>query len=382
MSRELPPRCDPARWSRVEEFAARLVTNSGIACLSCAVFGRDWSTPVIALGEYTPFDNGIKKRLPVTSGTIYLTASLTKPVLALGVLRLVEKGEIALSDRVSEFIPEYDGADRKRTTLLQLLTHTSGLPDMLPNNTALRDRNAPLASFVKGACSVTLDFPPGHGVQYQSMGYALLGETIQRISGMTARQFLAQELFTPLGMRDTSLGVPESWESGEFSKSARIAPVDLPFDQEGKATSHWNWNSPYWHAFGAPWGGMFSTIGDLTRLCRMMLELGRLDGVDVFSPQTIRSAVSNQLTAQREVPEGERRARPWGLGWRWNWKDHSACFCDLAAPEAYGHFGATGTMMFVDPAVEAGAVILSTRPMERGSNWMTRLANLLFASIR
>ncbi len=378
---DLPRPIDPSRWTLVEDVSARIADSFGIGALACVVFGPDWSSPPVCHGKYAFERETRKTTVPVSGSTIFLTASLTKPVLALGILKLVERGDVALSDRVVEFIPEFSSSDRKRTTLLQLLTHTSGLPDMLPNNRALRAANAPLSAFVEGTCSVTLDYPPGHGVQYQSMGYALLGEIIRRVSGASIQQFLADELFSPLGMRDTSLGVPSAWERGDLNRSSRIAPVELPKEQQEADADSWNWNSKYWREFGAPWGGMFSTIEDLTRLCRMMLDEGTLEGCRVLAPQTVQSAVSNQLVHQREVPEGDRRARGWGLGWRLNWKDHSACFCDLAGPNAYGHFGATGTLMFVDPALKTGVIILSTRPLDRGANWMARLANLLMASV-
>lgn len=368
---------DPSRWKVAQEAIPRIAAEANIGSLACTVFGRDWSSPCLCYGGYQV--DGIST--PVREGTIFLTASLTKPVLALGVLKLVERGVLALADRVVEFIPEFSGADRKRTTLLQLLTHTSGLPDMLPNNRALRAANSDLAAFVEGACAVTLDYVPGYGTQYQSMGYALLGEVIRRVTSVSIQKYLADVLFGPLGMNDTSLGLPDSWKQGVFNRCSRIAPVELPEEQQGPDAVDWNWNSPYWKAFGAPWGGMFSTATDLTRLCQMMLSGGILDGQRIFAVQTVRAAVANQLTLQRDLPEADRRARGWGLGWRLNWKDHSACFCDLAGPETYGHFGATGTLMFADPGSDAGVVILSTRPLDRGMNWMTRLSNLLIAAV-
>ena len=88
--------------------------------------------------------------------TVFLLASITKPMTAMGVMVLAERGALALSDRVRKFIPEFSGGERKLITVKHLLTQTSGLPDMLPENEALRRRHAPLADFVAATCRTPL----------------------------------------------------------------------------------------------------------------------------------------------------------------------------------------------------------------------------------
>lgn len=329
---------------------------------------------------------------PLREDAIFLVASLTKPIVAMAVLLLVERGRLALNDRVVEYMPEFDAADRRSVTIRHLLTHTSGLPDMLPNNRPLRESRSPLARFVEGSCAVTLDFPPGRGVQYQSMGYALLGQIIQRVSGAPCAEFLRRELFEPLGMLDTALGAPDSWyetaglRAGCRTASGmlipmidRIAEVRVPEDQQGG--DQWNWNSRYWRQLGAPWGGLFSTSHDLMIFCRMMLRGGTIASVRLFSPATIEAATSNQLECLHDLPEGDRRTRGWGFGWRLNWPGHAASFGDLLSPRAYGHWGATGTLFWIDPASDAAAVILTTQPLEREASHLTRLSNMIVAAI-
>src|SRR5690606_21854092 len=142
----------------------------------------------------------------------------------------------------------------RATTIRHLLTHASGLPDALPNNVALRKAHAPLREFVRGACEIGLDFGPGRGVQYQSLGYALLGEIIEGVSGRSCGQYLKETFFDPLGMESTTLGA--------------IAPrisrpiVEIRVPEEMRGGNDWNWNSPYWQDLGAPWGGMISTADD------------------------------------------------------------------------------------------------------------------------
>jgi CubicO group peptidase (beta-lactamase class C family) len=164
----------------------------------------------------------------VRDDAIFLIASITKPIVATGALLLAERGLISLDDRVEEYVPGFGREAKHAVTIRNLLTHTSGLPDMLPNNFELRAAHAPLSEFVAGACASKLDFLPGRGVQYQSMGFAMLAEVIQQVSGKTCAQFLDDEIFQPLGMNDTALGAPASWFPGPHPKVERIAEVFLP----------------------------------------------------------------------------------------------------------------------------------------------------------
>jgi CubicO group peptidase (beta-lactamase class C family) len=329
----------------------------------------------LAFGCLDPSDPA--RRL--TPDALFLVASLTKPVVAMAALKLVEEGRLSLNDKVHEFLPAFDAANKRPITIRHLLTHTSGLPDMLPNNRALRQSQAPLSAFVSGACAVTLDYPCGRGMQYQSMGYALLGEVIARVSGLPCGEFLKRELFAPLGLNDTELGAPPEWLEEGSRYAGRIASVRVPEEQVGG--DEWNWNSRYWRSLGAPWGGMLSTASELGTFLRMMLNEGRIGDQTLFAPSTITAATTNQLASFADVPESDRRARGWGFGWRLNWTAHAAPFGDLLPTEAYGHWGATGTLWWADPTRGAGLVLLSTQPTQRDRSDLLRLSNAIAASI-
>lgn len=317
---------------------------------------------------------------PLPAEAVFLVASITKPIVAMGALRLVERGELLLGERVADYLPEFGRHGKIGTTIRHLLTHTSGLPDMLPDNRERRIEHAPLTSFVEGACALRPGFPPGRGVQYQSLGFAVLGEIVSRITGKSLAAFLHDELFAPLGMHDTALGAPAVWFSSG-GRSVDIPEVRLPSDQQDGAD--WNWNSAYWRQLGAPWGGLLTTPADLGRFARMMLGGGALDGVRVLSSATIAAATRNQLEAMRDLSELDRRCRPWGLGWRLNWPAHSDSFGDLVSPHAYGHWGATGTLTWVDPDRDAFAVLLTTQPTDlHGRRYLQRLSNAVAAAFR
>ena len=315
---------------------------------------------------------------PLREDAIFLVASITKPVVAMATLILVERGLIALGDRVREYIPEFGTKGKYGITIRHLLTHTSGLPDQLADNRELRAAHAPLSAFVEGTFTAPVEFPAGRGVRYQSLGFAMLGEIISRVSGKSCREFLKDEIFSPLGMQDSSLGAPESWFEGEPPKSDRIAEIRTPTNQTYPDS---NWNSRYWRSFGSPWGGMLTTPADLTKFAQMMLGGGALGDVRILGRSTVAAATRNQLLQMKDVPEVERRCRGWGLGWRLHWAADSANLGDLLGPRTYGHWGATGTALWIDPDADAFAVILTTLPQEPHGRYLARASNAIAAAL-
>jgi CubicO group peptidase (beta-lactamase class C family) len=307
---------------------------------------------------------------PIRNDAAFLVASITKPIVVMAALILIERGQMALSDKVIEYLPEFGKHGKNGVRIRHLVTHTSGLPDMLPNNVELREQQAPLSAFVAGTCECELDFAPGTGVKYQSMGLAILGEIIQRVSGMTCAEFVAREIFAPLGMADSHLGVPADWFVGDTPQSDRIAEIKTP---DAQAAAVWNWNGPYWRQLGAPWGGLVTTASDLAKFCQMML--GHSES-PVLSPATIRAATRNQIELMPDVPEVDRRTRGWGLGWRLSWPAHSANFGDFLGPNTFGHWGATGTVLWVDPDQDTFFVLLTTRPQEPHGKHLAQISNM------
>lgn len=371
---ETPPILDAARWQRGIDLAAQWVARGQVTALTCLTGTTAGTSEAFHLGSLD-----VAGTQPLPTDPIYLIASITKPIVALGALLLVERGELTLGDRVADFIPEFGRSGKYGVEVRHLLTHTSGLPDMLPNNGNLRAAHAPLEGFLSDTCELPLSFPPGRGVQYQSMGFLVLGEIIARVAGCSCQKFLKDEIFTRLGMVDTELGAPDDWFAGAPTPLERLVEVRLTPEQA--AAVDWNWNSRYWRQLGAPWGGLLTTAADLARLARCLLRLGRLENdTPLFSPATVLTATRNQLEAFREIPDVERRTRPWGLGWRLNWPAHSANFGDLLGPRTYGHWGATGTVLWLDPDRDLFTIILSSQPQEPTGHFLAKLSNVVAAA--
>ncbi|HEV3163232.1 MAG TPA: serine hydrolase domain-containing protein [Isosphaeraceae bacterium] len=357
----------PAQLQRAYDLLAKWTDTGEVPSASLCVGRRGGVVEPRFFGRQR-----IGQDAPLGADALFLMASITKPVTATAVMLLLERGKVKLDDRVAEFIPTFGQQGKADVRIRHLLTHTSGLPDMLPDNDRLRAKHRPLEAFVEGACRQPLAFPPGSQLQYQSMGFAVLAEVVHQVEGVTLAECLRRDVFEPLGMRETSLGWrPETKD--------RIAEVRLSAAQVQAAD--WNWNSPYWRGFGAPWGGLISAPADMARLCLMLLGGGSWGSTRILGPATVRAMTSNQLATMPDLPEVERRCRPWGLGWRLAWPGQPANFGDLMVPPTYGHWGATGTLCWLDPATETFCLILTTQPQGDDGKFLARISNIVAAAV-
>jgi CubicO group peptidase (beta-lactamase class C family) len=326
--------------------AAIQVSRKGIA-LEPRCFGRRELEP-----------NGSQ----VKPDTIFLVASVTKPVTATAAMLLVERGQLCLDEPVSSIVPEFGNRGKEKILVRHLFTHTSGLPDQLDENQQLREKHFPLKEFIRRICEVELLFPPGTNVSYQSCGLAMLSEIVERIEGIPFREFMRRELFEPLGMKDTSLGAQQGQDKVE-----RISQVKIPSGafQYGSSDADWNWNSQYWWNFGAPWGGMFTNVGDMTIFCQMFLNDGRFGEIQLLSPTTVAAMTTDQIAAMPNIAPEVKLTNRWGLGWRLR-SMNSSGFGDLVSESTYGHSGATGTLVWIDPRLQLTCVIFTNDPQGAG----------------
>ncbi len=146
-----------------------------------------------------------------TPATRFLLASVTKMFTAAAVMQLAEKGLLALDDPLRKYVPEYPEKKGASITIRHLLSHTSGIPEAVPDPRVLGDLTEPktaleLIGLIKDK---ELDFPPGSRAVYSNAGYVLLGLAIERVSKQSYYEYLQDHIFGPLGM--TSSGYQEDW---------------------------------------------------------------------------------------------------------------------------------------------------------------------------
>jgi len=295
--------------------------------------------------------------------SVFLLASITKPVTAWALMMLVDSGEVSLDDPVDCYLPEFRGGARDRVKVRHLLSHTSGMPDMLPNNTELRRAHQPLEEFVRCALQTPLLFQPNSDFRYQSKGTLLAAEIVQRVSGQALRAFEKERIFDPLGMRDSSLGL-----GGRSIDELVWCGLDS-FAEEDEDMRSWGWNTPYWRDLGAPWGGMHSSGRDLAILLQTALNGG------VYGQERV---LSSAASAAMVRDHNTHLSAPWGLGWAladsivWN-----RCG-ELASTSTFGHTGATGTVAWADPQRELICVVLTNK---MDDSLLRRVSNAVVAAV-
>jgi CubicO group peptidase (beta-lactamase class C family) len=299
----------------------------------------------------------------VRPDSVFILGSIAKPVTVGALMLLVERGQANLEDRVDQHLPEFRGGQRDQVRLRDLLRHTSGLPDMLPGNAALRRRHASLADFLTEVLDTPLLYSPGTEFRYSSMGTLLAAVIVERLTGRTLPEFVRQEIFLPLGMNASSFGLGGR-EIDATVQCARAPGLD-PADDAAFGP-----NTAYWRNLAAPWGCLHSTTSDLAILLDAFLAGGRR----IWAPATVAAMISDQNTAL---------AAPWGLGWAlarakaWN------VFGALVAPGTFGHTGSPGTLAWADPTTGQVCVILTNRNYAADDGRLLRqVSNAAAASVR
>ena len=343
--------------ARLEE-AARILrheTRTGRVTAASIIVAR---RGVIVLHRGTGKLRPDKSGAAAGPDTVYILASITKPVTAAALMLLVERGDVSLSDPVRKYLPEFKGPDREKVRVQDLLSHTSGLPDMLPENIELRKANAPLKEFVKGAMTTPLLFEPQTSFTYQSMGILLAAEIVERVTNMPLPKFEEEEFFRPLGMTKSSLGI--GTRRLEETAMCQGAPS---FESNAKDKKRYGANTLYWRKIGHPWGGMHSSAYDVGIFLQLFLNGGIYNGRRIFGLPTV-----DLMTTDRNGG----KAAPWGLGWglkrskTWNF------FGDLASDRSFGHSGASGTVAWADPSRDLVCVILTTRALREDRGFLLR----------
>ena len=304
----------------------------------------------------------VPKKKDMLVDTIFDVASLTKVlVTAPSIMILVEEGKLSLTDPVSKYLPSFSQYGKHRVTILQLLTHYSGLrPTLKGNPTGYKEA-------VRLALREQLVASPGKRFIYSDINYMVLGEVVQRVSEQSLDQFAQERIFGPLGMGDTHFSpAPELIE--------RIAPTELREGNMLQGTVH----DPRASRMGGCAGhaGVFSTADDTARFAQMILDGGTYRGNRVLSPLSVM-----QMTSPQSPPSKESIR---GLGF-----DIGSPFStprgDLFPKGSFGHTGFTGTSLWIDPFTKTFVILFTSRVHPRGKGNVValrkRVASVAAASI-
>lgn len=297
----------------------------------------------------------------MTTDDLFDLASLTKVVgTTTSVMLLADRGLIKVDDPVGKYIPAFNMGDKKQITIRNLLTHTAGLITWYP----LFYRASNKQEAYKLIDELPLAFPVGKERRYSDLGFILLGEIIEKVSGMPLDQFDKKNIFIPLGMHHTTYN-----PMGRFTKFAAtshgnpfetrmVHDTSLGYVFKQIDPNQWNgWRTHTlrgevndgnaWYALGGVSGhaGLFSTVDDLQKLVDMLMNNGRINGKQFISEKTI------QLFLTQDDFKN-------GLGWM---MDPGDSFMKNGPAGTFGHTGFTGTSIAVVPSLKISVILLINR---------------------
>ncbi len=346
-----------------------------------------------ALGQQDP-----NTASPMALDSIFRIYSMTKPIVSVAVLMLMEQGKLQLSDAVSKYLPEYAGqqvaventgevlmqAVSKAATVQDLLRHTAGLTYEFLGNSAvqkayrnsrigmsLRDTNN--AEFSKILAALPLQFQPGTQWEY-SRATDVLGALVEVVSGQTLGDYLSQHIFTPLQMHETGFSVApvDHHRLAEPFKKDPDGGVQLRLINLKEAPT-----------FESGGGGLASTAHDYARFLQFMLNKGELDGVRLLGAHTVDFMTADHLG---DIPVSRTGASgdllPPGHGFGLGFAVRKACGISPAPGSAGSYFwgGIAGTTFFVDPALDMFAILMIQAPNQR-DYYRPLFRSLVYAAI-
>jgi len=277
---------------------------------------------------------------PAGKNTIYDLASMTKPIAAAtSIMILRDRRAIQLEDYVSEYLPAFACNGKQDVRIEHLLTHTSGLP-AYTNAAELTEQfgNPCPEKVIEKICSLEALSEPGEEFRYSCLGYITLAKIIETVSGKNIGDFSRENIFAPLGMKDTTFNPPEAWERD-------IAAAEVIDGLALRGTVH----DPLARLMAGLSGnaGLFSNAYDLSIYCRMLLNGGKWHGKRILSPEAV-----TLLTTART----HGRACGFDVNSRYAWVKGS-----YAPEQAFCHTGYTGTSIVCDPASKTFIIILANR---------------------
>lgn len=287
--------------------------------------------------------------LPMTPDTIMPWLSSCKPVGAVAVAQLWERGRLELDDPVCRFVPEFGASGKDRITLRHLLTHTAGIPFV-----AAKRGEASWNEIIATICAASLEpgWEPGRKAGYHvASAWYMLAEVIRRIDGRPYDQFVRDEIFRPLGLEDSWIGIPQDRLRAYGDRigvlyGARGAPLPVDLDAEARGL-------PF-----RPGGSGRGPIHDLGRFYEMLLFRGTRAGTRILSAQTVEALTARHRAGM--IDQTFQHVMDWGLGFIldskiYNRHEPPYGYGPYASPRTFGHGGYQSSTGYCDP--EHGLVV-------------------------
>lgn len=297
----------------------------------------------------------------MTRDHIFDLASLTKVfATTYGIMLLTDLGEIAIDDPIQKYLPEFSEGAKGEITIRHLLTHTSGLAQWYP----LYYKASNKMERRKAISEMPLKWAVGEGRHYSDLGFMLLGDIIEKVSGKSLDQFLTDEIYQPLNLQHTTFnplqkGVENiaATSHGNPFEKRMVYEDDFGYRVDVQPDSWDGWreytligevnDGNAWYANNGVAGhaGLFSTAEDLQKLINLLLDNGNFNEKRVISPAVIDTFLSKDQYGN-------------GLGWAMDKKTISA----RGTPDGtFGHTGFTGTNVIVIPEYELSIIFLTNR---------------------
>ncbi len=326
--------------------------------------GHETATYQNAYGRHT-YDANAER---ITLDTVFDAASLTKVIAtAPSVMMLIDEGKLNIDTPLIEYFPECAGGGKQAITLRHLLTHTSGLAAGLPSTPPWRGETAALAL----ACKQSVTHPPGTFFRYSDINFTLLGLLVQKLSGMSLDRFAKQRLFDPLGMRDTGylpLGNIDLTRIAPTQQLLDRSTQKLHADLADGGVLRGVVHDPTVRFMGGVGGsaGVFTTVADIAKYARMILNDGVVVNADGSDGKRILSRESMRLMREAQSPVGIPQLR--SAGWDIN-SPISRPRGSVFPIGSFGHTGFTGCILWIESGTQTFYVFLSNRvyPNDRGN---------------
>lgn len=283
------------------------------------------------------------KTKKVQHSDIYDLASLTKVVsTTTSIMKLVDEHKIKLDDPVSKYIKEFDKPEKSDIRIEHLLLHTSGLPafrvyvDKLKTRGEILDavRNEPLVS------------TPGEKYVYSDLGFILLAEVVEEVTGQRIDQYVRRQLYYPMGMSSTFFN-PKN-VGGWISNRIPPTEIDQHFER-GTVRANVHDERAYFMGGVAGHAGLFSNAKDLAIYSQILLNGGVYADRSYFSPETVHTFVSRQSSINFRGYGFDRKSEGFSTAGT------------LTGTNTFGHLGFTGTSLWIDPDENIAIILLTNR---------------------